>query len=261
MGNEGHYYYNCSIHLYLNNYILNGQLLEKVNGIASDVKQLQEKQEKQHPNVICKSCQKLVSTASNSNDSTSTSSPSSLQTKSDPLLSNPVVTEPISLETLLSNLRNAVTQMGAASAKVSSSIPTLETIEDPSKPQPQLSTATAIAPTPLQKGCDMLLMYLKNIKMQPGVPRYRKISTTNASYRDSLESLAGHHAVLEAVGFAKAGSYFEWTWTAAAIDSTANSNLNLLQSKKHNSLPVPDEAMVETILGEGIRLLEELRNS
>lgn len=170
--------------------------------------------------------------------------------------SNPVVAEPISLEALLSNLRNAVAQMGAA-ANVSKPV-----IENPSNPQSQ--SGTTATTTPLQKGCDMLLMYLKNIKMQPGVPRYRKISTTNASYRDSLEPLAGHHAVLEAVGFAKAGSYFEWTWTAATTakgdgDNTSN-NLNL-QSKKQYSLPIPDEAMVETVLGEGIRLLDELRKS
>ncbi len=212
------------------------------------MKQLQERQQ---PNEICKTCRKLVSNESKNNDD-------SLQYKNDSL-SDPVMAEPISLDTWLSNLRTAVTQMGAAAKASSPPTPTETTayqVDETSQPQPKV---TAIAATPLQKGCDMLLMYLKNIKLQPGVPRYRKISTTNASFRESMASLVGHQAVLEAVGFAKAGSYFEWTWIAKGGGDIPASNLNAVQTKKQSSLPVPEEAMVDAILGEGIKLLEELR--
>ena len=64
----------------------------------------------------------------------------------------------------------------------------------------------------LAAGCGVLLMYIGNLIKHPSVPRYRRISSSNSSFRTALADLAGHELVLSAVGFVHRGSHFEWEW-------------------------------------------------
>ncbi len=61
-----------------------------------------------------------------------------------------------------------------------------------------------------KQGCKALCMYLNNIVSNPSVPRYHRISTGNQTYKTMLGPLAGHEAVLQSIGFAQRGGYFEW---------------------------------------------------
>ena len=59
-------------------------------------------------------------------------------------------------------------------------------------------------------GCDLILMFLNNIIKNPTNPRYRRISTTNTSYKTSLNGLAGHDKVLLSIGFVLKGSSYDY---------------------------------------------------
>jgi hypothetical protein len=45
-------------------------------------------------------------------------------------------------------------------------------------------------------GCGTLMMYVSKVLEQPSVPRYRKIATSNASYKSIVLPLEGHIEVL-----------------------------------------------------------------
>ena len=55
-----------------------------------------------------------------------------------------------------------------------------------------------------------LLMYIAKLVEQPTVPRYRRISVTNQTYKTLIAPLKGHDEFLKAVGFSKKGTCFEW---------------------------------------------------
>ncbi|ETV94817.1 hypothetical protein H310_11485 [Aphanomyces invadans] len=65
----------------------------------------------------------------------------------------------------------------------------------------------------------VLLMYTKNLVEHPEVPRYRRIATGNANFKQKIERLVHYDVLLTSIGFEKAGMNFEWKWHAApALD-------------------------------------------
>ena len=115
-------------------------------------------------NVFCSNCQ----TSSNNHSQDQTINDISSLIEPQP---------PIPLETWILNVQNAVKEMELAfqasiSPQNGTSEPTVPTV---GKAELQSSN--------LQKGCNSILMYIKNIKQYPTIPRYRKISTNNASYK------------------------------------------------------------------------------
>ena len=62
----------------------------------------------------------------------------------------------------------------------------------------------------LQSAIQSLHLYINNIVDNINVPRYRKISTTNNSYKSNVQPLEGHEKLLEVLGFTLNGSTYEW---------------------------------------------------
>ena len=62
----------------------------------------------------------------------------------------------------------------------------------------------------LQSAVQSLHLYINNIVDNINVPRYRKISTTNNSYKSNVQPLEGHEKLLEVLGFTLNGSTYEW---------------------------------------------------
>ena len=50
-----------------------------------------------------------------------------------------------------------------------------------------------------KKGCGALMMYVGKLLDNPSLPRYRKISTSNVSFKSLVQPLHGHSKVLAAV--------------------------------------------------------------
>eukprot|EP00940_MAST-03C_sp_MAST-3C-sp2_P001121 g1121.t1 len=53
-------------------------------------------------------------------------------------------------------------------------------------------------------------LYLANLVKHPDVPRYRRISTSNKSFKDSVAELKSHEDVLAALGFKTRGIHWEY---------------------------------------------------
>jgi hypothetical protein len=81
----------------------------------------------------------------------------------------------------------------------------------------------------LAKGLNMLLMYIRNLRKDPDVPRFRRIAKQNSNYKKSLESVKGHVEFLQSLGFVErsggyagrnAGGVLEWSeeWLSSAAD-------------------------------------------
>lgn len=103
-----------------------------------------------------------------------------------------------------------------------------------------------------KKSCGALTMYVRNVLDNPTLPRYRKITTTNSSFRTLVEPLTGYVEVFNAIGFRSSGtgaSNFEWSWQSEAPQPDAKDAVVRSSGK-------PDEAAVKEILGECIRLFE-----
>ena len=132
----------------------------------------------------------------------------------------------------------------------------------------------------VQRGCAALIMYINNIRNQPNVPRYRRISTTNSSFRGQVEPLVGYDKVLEAVGFSKKGSHYEWAWemgpksnsnssnnleaiatsTATATATATSSGSGLGPASSSCAVATtPDVTSVEAILSDAVKHLEALK--
>ena len=72
----------------------------------------------------------------------------------------------------------------------------------------------------LKIGAQMLYLYCRNISKNPSVPRYRKIYTNNANFRNKVGNLAGAKEFLVAVGFVErpASNLFEWSPSSPGTD-------------------------------------------
>jgi len=64
-------------------------------------------------------------------------------------------------------------------------------------------------PSALRAGAQLLYLYVINLSSHPHVPRYRKIFTTNESFKQ-VKQLEGGKDLLVAVGFEERGNCFEW---------------------------------------------------
>lgn len=105
-----------------------------------------------------------------------------------------------------------------------------------------------------KKSCGALTMYVRNVLDNPTLPRYRKITTTNASFKTLVLPLTGYVEVLNAIGFRSSGtgaSNFEWTWQSEASQPDAKDKDSAVRFNGK-----PDEAGVKEILAECIRLFE-----
>lgn len=105
-----------------------------------------------------------------------------------------------------------------------------------------------------KKSCGALTMYVRNVLDNPTLPRYRKITTTNASFKTLVLPLTGYVEVLNAIGFRSIGtgaSNFEWTWQSEASQPDAKDKNSVVRFNGK-----PDEAGVKKILAECIRLFE-----
>jgi PUB domain len=105
-----------------------------------------------------------------------------------------------------------------------------------------------------KKSCGALTMYVRNVLDNPTLPRYRKITTTNASFKMLVQPLTGYVEVFNAIGFRSSGtgaSNFEWTWQSEASQPDAKDKDTAVRSSGK-----PDEAGVKEILTECIRLFE-----
>lgn len=107
-------------------------------------------------------------------------------------------------------------------------------------------TSTSV---PLQRCCDTLAMYLKKLIESPEIPRYRKIATSNQSFKSFVQALKGHDEVLQSVGFVLKGLYYEWTWVGGQSQSQ--------DSKMGLMLPAANEA--KELLQECLRVLEHVK--
>lgn len=78
----------------------------------------------------------------------------------------------------------------------------------------------------LSAACELLMLYLNNLLKNPNMSRYRRISTSNSSYRESLDGVFGHVELLAAVGFIQKpeNTCFEYKWH--------NLPSNLIESSK-----------------------------
>lgn len=102
-----------------------------------------------------------------------------------------------------------------------------------------------------KKGCGALAMYIRNVLGNPSMPRYRKVSTSNASFKSLVLPLVGHAKILDAVGFKLSGiggSSYEWMWRIEA-DQPSGTGAAANTGK-------PDGAGVTIILTECVRLFE-----
>lgn len=115
----------------------------------------------------------------------------------------------------------------------------------------------------MQRGCGALIMYINNLRNQPNVPRYRRISTANSSFKSQVAPLLGHEKILHALGFQKKGSQFEWTWefsndNSATDSSEGNSNSSSNSNGRANP-SMPGTPSVKIILSEAVKHLEALK--
>jgi len=82
-------------------------------------------------------------------------------------------------------------------------------------------------PADLKIGAQMLYLYCLNISRNPTIPRYRKIYTNNATFRNKVGNLVGYKEFLLAVGFAERGtSHFEWAPPEGNDDAGTKSRLD-----------------------------------
>jgi len=107
----------------------------------------------------------------------------------------------------------------------------------------------------LRSGCSTLIMYVSKLIEQPDVPRYRRVSVTNQTFKTLVLPLHEHERVLAAVGFVKRGAYFEWNWAPAAKPAEETKEA---QAESHPASKVANavEDMSMEILKTCIKLIE-----
>jgi hypothetical protein len=87
-------------------------------------------------------------------------------------------------------------------------------------------------------GCDMLLLFLRNLQQHPDVPRYKRIVLSNASFQSMLQNCAGHGRLLAALGYAKKASYWEHE---RQQEEVLQRGIKLLGAAKQGSLALLQE--------------------
>jgi len=99
--------------------------------------------------------------------------------------------------------------------------------------------ASAGSDEALKKCSGALGMYIKMLVDNPDTPRYRRISVANDSFKSLVQPVIGADKVLESVGFALRGLYYEWTWISDSVDEAVRTRvltvcLKLLERAKQD---------------------------
>ncbi|RLN91360.1 hypothetical protein BBJ28_00023738 [Nothophytophthora sp. Chile5] len=95
----------------------------------------------------------------------------------------------------------------------------------------------------LKLAAGILSMYVKNLVENPEVPRYRRIATGNANFKQKIEPLKHYEELLKSIGFETAGLNMEWKWhTASRTTGAFDENLAILRAllKALQSLSSPN---------------------
>ena len=79
------------------------------------------------------------------------------------------------------------------------------------------------APGGVADACQFIAMLARNLLASPSVPRYRRVATSNASYRACVADVPGAADALAAIGFrlGAGGAYHEWTWDHEDVAANA----------------------------------------
>ncbi|KDO19039.1 hypothetical protein SPRG_14376 [Saprolegnia parasitica CBS 223.65] len=118
----------------------------------------------------------------------------------------------------------------------------------------------------IKQAAGILIMYTKNLVEQPDVPRYRRIATGNANFKQKIEPLQHHVALLTSIGFEKVGMSMEWKWhgqpsnltilkaAVSAFESAAANNGDVLSLAAENFLSAhaPSAIVVESAVATTI---------
>ena len=107
----------------------------------------------------------------------------------------------------------------------------------------------------LKKGCQALSMYARKVLDNPTQPRYRKISVSNASFKNLVKPLKGHVEVLSAIGFiatVTATPCYEWSWYFDFSEEDKSQSATAKTKRRGK----PDAEGVKDILKECIRYLD-----
>ena len=126
----------------------------------------------------------------------------------------------------------------------------LAEMQDKSIPPAEIANDEA-----LKKGCQALSMYARKVLDNPTQPRYRKISISNASFKNLVQPLKGHVEVLSAIGFiatVTATPCFEWTWYFDFSEDGNSASATTTVTRRGK----PDASGVKDILEECIRFLD-----
>jgi hypothetical protein len=67
------------------------------------------------------------------------------------------------------------------------------------------------------------------------VARYHRLSTTNSTFKRHVASLPEHKKLLEALGFAKRGTFWEWQNLAQKLESSKKSELSFKEEEVEQS--------------------------
>jgi hypothetical protein len=107
---------------------------------------------------------------------------------------------------------------------------------------------------------DLVILFIQNLIKHPGIPRYRRITTTNANYKNTLQSFSFHKKLLESIGFKLNGTFYEWDW-ASIMDDTNNKAKLPVKETETTPLPIPTKEMIPTLLEDTISLLQTMKSA
>lgn len=99
--------------------------------------------------------------------------------------------------------------------------------------------------------------------------RYHRLSTANSTFKSSVASLLDHEKLLEALGFQKRGTFWEWqtappnSSSSGSNSSTKNSQMSQKEAKGNTeeSLRLASRDVYFIVLQESILLLEARLNA
>ncbi|CAH0519441.1 unnamed protein product [Peronospora belbahrii] len=117
----------------------------------------------------------------------------------------------------------------------------MSTAERMQKALKMLRTENSLEQLKLAAG--ILSMYVKNLIENPDVPRYRRIATGNANFKQKIEPLKHHEELLKSIGFETSGLNMEWKWhTASKTTGAYDENIAILRAvlKALQSLSSPN---------------------
>jgi hypothetical protein len=107
---------------------------------------------------------------------------------------------------------------------------------------------------------DLVILFIQNLIKHPGIPRYRRITTTNANYKNTLQSFSFHKKLLESIGFKLNGTFYEWDW-ASIMDDTNNKAKLPVKETETTPIPIPTKEMIPTLLEDTISLLQTMKSA